>query len=54
MLCTHENSDVFNTLNEINLVFTSKKVNIPYIFPLKHTISENNVALDQLASLEAN
>ena len=31
MLRTHENSDVFNTLDEIYLVFTSKKVNILYI-----------------------
>ena len=30
--CTHENSDVFNTLDEIYLVFTSKKVNILYLF----------------------
>ena len=31
MLCTCENSDVFNTLDEIYLVFTSKKVNILYV-----------------------
>ena len=31
VLRTHENSDVFTTLDEIYLVFTSKKVNIPYI-----------------------
>ena len=32
VLRTHENSDVFNTLDEIYLVFTSKKVNILYLF----------------------
>ena len=34
VLRTHENSDVFNTLDEIYLVFTSKKVNILYIFSI--------------------
>ena len=28
VLCTHENSDVFNTLDEIFFVFIEKKVNI--------------------------
>ena len=32
VLRTRENSDVFNTLHEIYLVFTSKKVNILYVF----------------------
>ena len=31
MLRTRENSDVFNTLDEIYLVFTSKKVNILFL-----------------------
>ena len=28
---THENSDVFNTLDEIYLIFTKKKVNFLFI-----------------------
>ena len=31
MVRTREHSDVFNTLDEIYLVFTSKKVNILYV-----------------------
>ena len=32
VLRTRENSDVFNSLDEIYLAFTSKKANILYIF----------------------
>ena len=42
MLRTRENSDVFNTIDEIYLVFTSKKVNILYIFHLVRQPQINN------------
>ena len=48
VLRTHENSDVFNTFDEIYLVFTSKKVNILYISSFKHNFDPDQSATEEI------
>ena len=50
MLHTRENSDVFNTLDEIYWVFSSKIVNILYVYwkPLNGYFGEHNEDPDEM------